>query len=316
MAESRRRNGKRKAKERERRERRMIRTIRMSLLKSTMPSLPAVLTWASAELGIPARRLSLSDLKHLFQMKMALDPRTLKAVETEADCHLVPEMYGVSDRVVALEESVDDTIGKACDAELKSYFEVLLAKKVSGKLTMAGGSPSISAEFDTSQGEFAIHMPKKTDAVKFAERALGAKDGEAKLVAFKGEEADGHVAGVSAIHSALLVLHYLGYMETLGPTFNIARELIGAAIKGEIDDAHRACIGAMVKFDYVSAKAAAAGSAPRMRDLRQLYDKDLDGGDAVDTDFPFKSVQEDDDIFLVTLPYGKNLRARVMFIKR
>src|SRR5436190_2235103 len=110
-AESRLRNGKRKAKERERRDKRMMKIVRRAQLQSEIPSHPAVLSWVSAQLGMPSRSIKLTDLQGLYCQKMGVDPRTLKPVETQAACHLIPELFDVSDRVLPLEASVDNSIG-------------------------------------------------------------------------------------------------------------------------------------------------------------------------------------------------------------
>lgn len=62
MAESRHRNGIRKAGERERRAKRMMEVVR----KGTLPYTPPVLSWLSAELGKPGRLITADDVKKLL----------------------------------------------------------------------------------------------------------------------------------------------------------------------------------------------------------------------------------------------------------
>jgi len=62
MAESRHRNGQRKAKERVRRETRMKEIIR----KGQLPFTPAVLSWLSAQLDKPGRLITADDVKRVL----------------------------------------------------------------------------------------------------------------------------------------------------------------------------------------------------------------------------------------------------------
>jgi hypothetical protein len=246
---------------------------------------------------------------------MPIDPRTLKEVEEPADCHLIPDWCGMSNMTVPLEKKIDNDLGRACDIELKKYLNNMLGKHLPGKVSMARGAKSLSATYDVVAGELAVYPPKKGDSSQFLERALGAKEGEAEVHTFTGEPADGHLAGVSAIHSALLVLHRFGRPEIMGASFDSARELIVAAIAGKLSDEQRALIDAMVKFNFVTSAKAPVEAGPKLSDLRTLYNEDLDASDGVDVDFPNKSLQETDDSLIVTLPYSKNIRAMVMFSK-
>lgn len=61
MAESRRRNGLLKMKERARRQARLLETIK----KSNLPYTPVVMSWLSKELDIPARLITQADVDRL-----------------------------------------------------------------------------------------------------------------------------------------------------------------------------------------------------------------------------------------------------------
>lgn len=65
MAESRHRNGIRKADERERRAKRMKAIIQ----KGALPYTPPVLSWLSAEIGKPGRLITADDVKKLLATK-------------------------------------------------------------------------------------------------------------------------------------------------------------------------------------------------------------------------------------------------------
>ena len=62
MAESRDRNGVRKADERERRAKRMLEVVR----KGTLPYTPPVLSWLSVELNKPGRLITPDDVRKLL----------------------------------------------------------------------------------------------------------------------------------------------------------------------------------------------------------------------------------------------------------
>jgi hypothetical protein len=62
MAESRHRNGVRKAKERDRRDARMIEVVK----RGQLPYTPPVMSWLSAQLGKPSRLITPADIQQLL----------------------------------------------------------------------------------------------------------------------------------------------------------------------------------------------------------------------------------------------------------
>ncbi|HZU38573.1 MAG TPA: hypothetical protein VFA18_21790 [Gemmataceae bacterium] len=65
MALSRRTNGMRKTRERERRDARMLEIVK----KGKLPYLPSVMSWLSAKLDKPARQISAADVEQIVNAK-------------------------------------------------------------------------------------------------------------------------------------------------------------------------------------------------------------------------------------------------------
>ena len=77
---------------------------------------------------------------------MIIDPRTLRPVTTEGDCHLIRESieYGdpprpVSNKTVPLDGPFDNKIGAKCDHYPKKYLDLLIADKLEGEFSFDGG---------------------------------------------------------------------------------------------------------------------------------------------------------------------------------
>jgi len=244
-----------------------------------------------------------------------VDPRTLEEMGEQADCHLLPQWCGISGKTVRLGMKIDNDLGSACESELAKYLNLLFGSELPGKVAMAGGSRSLTATYHVVSGEIAVHPPARSDQVKFVERAMGVKGGQGELQSFTGGAADGHLAGLSAVHSAMLVLHYCHRPEIYGPEFDSVRGLFKSALEGSLSDEQRANISARVKFEFLAPAADATRGEVGIDEFRRLYRPDRIADDGVDVHFPHRSVTDYRDQIVVTLPYSKNIRAHVMFLK-
>ena len=154
------------------------------------------------------------------------------------------------------------------------------------------------------------------------------KGGEATLDTFTGTAADGHYAGVSAIHSAFLILHALDRTEVFESMFDEYRALFDSASKKQLTDEQRSLVGATVlelnfeRNPHLAKSADApiidvkADGDPRHAQLsavRSEYDPDYDPGDGLLANFPNQSVEDTADAIIVKVPYSKSLRAVVRF---
>jgi hypothetical protein len=264
---------------------------------------------------------------------MPKDPRTLKDVVEVAECHLIPDWSGASNKTVPLEKKIDNDIGTFCDAELKRYLNSLIGTKLAGKVAMKGGAKSLNATFnleDESLETAPGNNEKKKEDKAFEDRALAAVAGEATLEAFKGTPVDGHYAYASAIHSAFLILHALGNPAVFEPMFDDYRALFDSASKKQLSEPQRTLIETTVQVVFfvknqkkpvpkpihsVEIKADGDPREAAMAALRSDYDPDVDPGDGLLAEFPTKSVEESADAIVVTVPYSKSLRAIVRFPK-
>ena len=70
---------------------------------------------------------------------MPIDPRTLREVQSAADCHLIPDCFRVSHVTVRLDADFDSKIGATCDVELQRYFDAMFGSKIAGKAARPEG---------------------------------------------------------------------------------------------------------------------------------------------------------------------------------
>ena len=91
---------------------------------------------------------------------MAIDPRTLRQIEQGANCHLIPESFGVSNVTVWLDGDFDSGIGTTCDAELLRYFQVFLGDRSTGRVALGSGSRSLKAVHSVGTHTFLIPKPR------------------------------------------------------------------------------------------------------------------------------------------------------------
>lgn len=243
---------------------------------------------------------------------MAIDPRTLRPIVREADCHLVPEQFHVSNLTVRLDGDFDSKIGTRCDAELQRYFEAFLLDHLQGRLALGGGSKSLKAVHSVRTQTFLIPKPSAGTAQDFADRALGLKDGALRFESFTGGTIDCARAFLSVIHSAFLVLYHAGERDVYGPGFDAVRALWKNDVNTLTD----------ADYDVIRDKVQIAVAFPPERierqpvsvnDYRKLYDPSFDFGDGVLKDFPKKSISSQGNRWIVTLPYSNSLRAKVQF---
>ena len=99
-------------------------------------------------------------------------------------------------------------------------------------MAMVGGAKSLGATLNLDSDRIEVSPPspkRKKEDKPFEERALGVRGGEATLETFTGTPTDGHYAGVSAIHSAFLILHALNRHEVFEPMFDEYRALFDSA---------------------------------------------------------------------------------------
>lgn len=264
---------------------------------------------------------------------MPKDPRTQKDIVEAAECHLVPDWCGVSGRTVPLEKKLDNEIGTYCDAELERYLNSVTGTRLPGRLAMTGGSKSLSSVLDLKAKRIEVAPPnpkKKKEDKLFEDRALGAKEGEATVEAFTGTKADGHYAGVSAIHSAFLILHALNRPEVFEPMFDKYRALFDSACKKQLTEDQRKLVETTVaEIDFqrnpvlakskdlsrVEVKADGDPREAQLNSIRAEYDPDYDPGDGLLANFPNQCVEETADTISVKVPYSKSLRAVVRFPK-
>ena len=240
-----------------------------------------------------------------------IDPRTLQPVVEFADCHILPDWCGVSGLTVHLDKKTDNDLGAATESTLKEYLAAFLSRKPEGTLVMKDGLRPLNATFDIGKEEVVVVAPRKSSG--FAERNLGAKDGEAVIESFNAGGIDGHLAGISAIHSAFLLLYRHGREDLFAPRFDRVRSLLASALAKALTDDDRDVIAAMVKFEMAGFVKAPTGKGLTADDLRDVYDPNADNGDEVATDFPNKSIMEQGGNLVVTLPYSGTLRAHVLF---
>lgn len=257
----------------------------------------------------------LREERRLAARWVEIDPRTLEAMGLQADCHLLPEWCGMSGITVRLGRQMDNDLGSACDSELATYLNNLFGRELPGRVAMGVAARGLTSTYHSESGDIAVHPPRRGDPQQFLERAMGATSGEAELRSFQGEDADGQLAGLSAIHSAMLVLYYFRHPIVYGTSFDTVRACFASAIAGNLSDDQRANIQARVHFVFLAPANAVPETGLDLGDYRALYDPDRSMDDGVDTHFPFRSVREFSDFVVIALPYSRNIRAYVMFRK-
>lgn len=244
---------------------------------------------------------------------MAVDPRTLSKIGREADCHLIPERFGVSDVTVRLDADFDSRIGTTCDAELQRYFEVFLGDVLKGRIALGGGSRSLKAVHSVRAQIFIIPKPRGGTVHDFADRALGLGDGSPRFESFTGDTVDCARAFTSIIHSAFLVLYHEGEREVFERKFDAVRVLLKKAVDGMLTNADYEAIREMVQISIALPRERFGDKAVSVNDYRTLYDPSFDFGDGLLEDFPKKCISYGESQWVVTLPYSRSLRAKICF---
>lgn len=244
---------------------------------------------------------------------MTVDPRTLRPIEREADCHLLPACFGVSNVTVRLDADFDSKIGTTCDAELQRYFETFLGDMLKGRMAVAGGAYSMKAILSASNRVFIIPKPRRGTLQDFTDRAIGAKAAGVRFESFTGDVVDSAKAFTSIIHSAFLVLYHAGEQNVFTPTFHTVRVLLKKAVDGMLTHTDYEAIRDMVDISVAFPTEGLEGKTVTVNDYRGLYDPSFEFGDGLVEDFPIRCISNEASQWLVTLPYSRSLRARVRF---
>jgi len=241
-----------------------------------------------------------------------VDPRTLREIDREADCHLIPDCFKVSSLTVVGDEEFDNKIGSTCDEQLRKYIQLSIGDQISGKVALVGGSNRLSTELRPSKGMLAIRKPKGGTVEDWETRALGLRDGKVSFGGFVSDVVDCAGAWLSAVNSAMLVLHYLG-RDISGSDFDLSRELLRKMVTESFATADDQILRPMVQLKASFDKERVKTEKLNRNNSRYFYDPLFDPGDGVFDDFPKKSVLEKDGSLIVVLPYSKCLRAWVKF---
>jgi hypothetical protein len=221
---------------------------------------------------------------------VAIDPRTLNEVVQEADCHLIPECFRVSNVTVRLDGLFDSKIGTTCDSELQRYFVTLVGTHLEGHIALDGGSESLASVFSVGDGALFIPKPRTGKAEDWATRALGLRDGRVLFRSFKGKVVDCARAYLSMVHSAFLILYRQVGQDVFDSTFDQARSLFRKAVNGLLTNADYEPIRDMVEVDLYFDSRRVKSDRVRITEFRRFYDPAFDAGDGVLNDFPNKCV--------------------------
>ncbi len=261
---------------------------------------------------------------------MIIDPRTLRRVTSEGDCHLIPDCikYGdpprsVSGRTVRLDGPFDNKIGEQCDHQLKACLDLLIGDNLKGEASFEGGSQNIAGTLEVSaRTVWIVPTPsrrrwKPAPPEDYLRKALGMRDdGTYSLTGFVGQSVDQAKARLSLVNSALLVLYYLGRRH-FGPEFDWARALLKKVVESDLDESDVQTAEQHAELAVLLATEKLQGQPPaNPAEFRNHYRPDVDMPDGVLEDFPNKCVMEDDEALVVRLPYGKGVRGLVWFPKK
>jgi hypothetical protein len=246
---------------------------------------------------------------------VVIDPRTLKEVKQSGDCHLIPAMFKVSDLTVRLDRDVDSKIGGKCDSELKTYLDLFFGPLIEGKVSLDGGSKNLKGLLRVTDGKIFVPKPSSTPLAGFVDRALNVRDGKVQYKEFTSHTQDGCAAFLSIVHSAFLVLYFLGKPDVFAEPFNWVRNLVSKLLSESLTNADYELMRDLIRLNFAVPKDKVTETAVPFEKLRKLYDPTVDAEDGVLDDFPQKCLREVDEAWLVTLPYSKSLRAEVTFRK-
>jgi hypothetical protein len=255
-----------------------------------------------------------------------VDPRTLRPIEQEATCHLIPECIGLNKVIVErggtptvrLDRAYDNRIGAKCDGQLRNYLAAVFGHfggMIQGKVAIEGGSQNLTALFAPKNGVLLILGPEESEQVKqFQRRALAVQDGSIKLKWFRSDAGDEIGAFVSVIHSAMLVLHQRREPRLLGPQFDQSRALLSGMMADALVTSDFQIIRRMVCWQLQCDQRKVAGNkAISVDHIRDFHDPEFEAADEILTRFPSNCVAEEGGCLTVTLPYSRSLRAKVRF---
>src|SRR4051794_6059951 len=122
---------------------------------------------------------------------MVIDPRTLREIEAFANCHLIPQAFGISNKTVPLDEAFDNIIGSRYDSELQALLREFEAEGVRGKAKLAGSS--FSAECNPKSRFVTFYKGKRSSK-------WPVNVGESVMVSFRGRPARIPTAYVSILN--------------------------------------------------------------------------------------------------------------------
>jgi hypothetical protein len=258
-----------------------------------------------------------------------IDPRTLRPVTTEGDCHLIPDCikHGnpprpVSGKTVRLDGPFDNKIGEQCDHHLKAYLNLLIGDSLKLDASFEGGAQKIGVTLELRTGKVQIEPSpsrrrwKPPPPEDWLRKALGMRDdGLVKITGGVGHTVDIAKARLSLVNSAFLVLYYLGRRD-FGREFDWARELLHKVVESDLDQSDVRVTEQFIELVVLVATEKLQGHVPtNPAEFRNHYRPDVDIPDGVLEDFPNKCVTEDGEALVVRLPYGKGLRGVVYFPK-
>jgi hypothetical protein len=251
------------------------------------------------------------------------DPRTLLEVNKTNGgyCHLIPDCIkspddpevALSSKTVWLDRDFDSRVGEMCDHELKQYIAVFYGDVVEGRLAVAGGSKRLRSLLTFSQQKLVIPKPDGGTLEAFQKHALAVKDGQIVVEGFCTEGVDGALAHLSMVNSAFLVLYRLGWQDYSGPAFDQARGFLQKGVSSELTEEDWASIQKLAWLTAAVDPAKVTSAGVGIQEWRTLYDPKFDARDEVLDKFPDKCMSADGDSLVVTLPYSRSLRGKVIF---
>ncbi|MBA4191736.1 MAG: hypothetical protein C0467_27465 [Planctomycetaceae bacterium] len=245
-----------------------------------------------------------------------IDSRTLSAVKNAAKCHLIPECFGVSNKTIRLDRSLDNAVGRHCDSQLHTYFQYLIGDELDVRFALDNGSKSLAGTFNPRTNQFWIPKPEGGAPADWVRRALGMRNNQVRIRDCVTRPVNMRGARMSMVNSAMLILQYLQRSEVLGPGFKTARKLLDLVHKGKLDSADLAEVEELtpslgvVSFD--SSKLQGITNLD-LANFREYYDPTWNPGDNLLEDFPKNCVAQDADYLFVRIPYGNCLRGTAKF---
>lgn len=237
----------------------------------------------------------------------------MRRVTCPCDCHLIPKVFNVSQKIVRLDGPFDHAIGSRCDSEIKRFIELLFASSLGGRSEFIGGAKSVKSTFDLVTQSLRIHRGKRDRNPEWFRHVSGSHSSQVSLKEFHGNVVDTASALASVIHSAFLVLHHQKYLQIYEPEYDSIRMLLQRASRGELleDDLH--WMQETIDFAVYFRNDGRLPLSIPMSDLRTVYDPEFSADDEVDSNFPRRSATAKADSVLVTVPYSKCIRATVTF---